>query len=117
MLAAQDFRQLRMTAGLRQQDLAELIDMDRSAVSRVESGERALTIEEAARWAEACGMQLLAVPRDQQGSLDSIALVPPSRRAVAQQLLELLRTITDDDISSLEVLLKHWASRKLVKKM
>lgn len=51
-------RELRKDAGLRQQDLADLIDESQSFVSKIESGERRLDILELRQLCVALGMSL-----------------------------------------------------------
>jgi transcriptional regulator with XRE-family HTH domain len=51
-------RELRQEAGLRQQDVAELIDEPQSFVSKYESGERRLDVLELREVCEALGISL-----------------------------------------------------------
>lgn len=48
--------EVRHTAGLTQRQLAERLELPRSHVSKIESGERRIDPVECADWARACGM-------------------------------------------------------------
>ncbi len=51
-------RQLRLSAGLTQEDLATLLDADQSFVSRYESGDRCLDLIELRRFCQVMGISL-----------------------------------------------------------
>jgi transcriptional regulator with XRE-family HTH domain len=49
--------EVRQEAGLNQRQLAELLKVPRSVVSKVETGERRIDPMECAEWAQACGLK------------------------------------------------------------
>lgn len=49
-------RRLRMARGFTQQTLADLMGIRTDRLSRIESGDRTITVTEFANWAEACGV-------------------------------------------------------------
>jgi len=54
-------RDARERAKLTQRDLAERVDLDQSAISRLESGQQELRVSDLYAWAEACGTTIAAI--------------------------------------------------------
>jgi transcriptional regulator with XRE-family HTH domain len=57
-LFRQELAGLRSSAGLSQQELADLLSVGQDFVSRCESGKRRVDVVELARWCQACGSSL-----------------------------------------------------------
>lgn len=64
-------RQLRVAAGMRQEDLAQALGMPQSVVSKFESGERRLDLLELHDVCQALGISLVEFVRRFEGSLQS----------------------------------------------
>jgi transcriptional regulator with XRE-family HTH domain len=62
-------RQVRVEAGMRQEDLAQALGMPQSAVSKFESGERRLDLLELRDVCQALGISLIEFVRRFEGSL------------------------------------------------
>ena len=74
----QVLRQLRMSAGLRQEDLAQLLDEPQSFVSKYESGERRLDLIELRCIASAIGISLPDLVQRFEEQVKSCARNDPS---------------------------------------
>ena len=68
MFSQTRLRELRITAGYTQQEIADKTGLTRPAVSLIERGEQRITAEALADWVAACGAEL-AIIRDQTSSL------------------------------------------------
>ena len=60
-------RARRKQLGMTQQDLAEIVGLQRQTISRVEAGNGAVTIATVARIADVVGLDLIVVPRYSDG--------------------------------------------------
>lgn len=85
----------RNRAGLKQAQVAEAIGYSGAAVvSKVEAGERGITLDKAEAWLAACGMDLVAIPRDEVDPEDLVHLVRGVRNPMARQLLASLARLS-----------------------
>lgn len=80
---------LREQAGLSQEEIAEAIGVSgRSAVSKIERGDRKLTIQEAMAWAQACGATLELIPPEHATLLRRVRALEPERLETTHTWLE-----------------------------
>ena len=102
----ENFRALRLQANLRQDDLAAAMGIARTAISKVERGNRDLTVEEAARWAEICGASLeIVVPTHPQNGRHTIS---QDRLDLLSELSALIPALPDAHVETLKLLLAGW---------
>ena len=64
---AQNLRKFRTLRKLSQEDLAELADLHRTYIGSVERGERNISIDNMERLAEALGLRVLDLVREEPG--------------------------------------------------
>ena len=82
-------------------------------MSRVETGDRTLTIDEATLWASACGCSLRIVDASTEDGASLWAGVPASCRPLAGQLLRILSDLRAEDRDLLHVMATYWESRNV----
>jgi transcriptional regulator with XRE-family HTH domain len=71
-------RAMRVTRGLSQSALASELGLDQAAVSRIEKGDRVVTVAELLRWCEALGYRVEDVAAKVARSWNETAGRPPS---------------------------------------
>ena len=73
--------EVRVGAGLSQRDLAERLELPRSYVSKIETGERRVDPVECVAWAEACGAKPLGFFRRLLQALRAASTLAAATRA------------------------------------
>jgi transcriptional regulator with XRE-family HTH domain len=94
--------QLRRQAGISQREMAELMRMHQPTISRIEAGQRRLTIDEADQWVRLCGLRLMMEPTDgiQSLSEDDVKLV--------DDIIALLPNLNAANKTTLRALITLW---------
>ena len=72
LILASEIHAMRQKAGLRQEDLAALLQLPQSVISRMEKGERRVDIVELAALCRLCGLSLGAFIRRFETQLDKL---------------------------------------------
>jgi transcriptional regulator with XRE-family HTH domain len=88
--------ELRAARGLKQKELAEALGLDPSSVSRIEKGERAVSVAELVQMADVLGVrveELLAVPNQPSGVL---LRAPAGASPALESSLDLFRDVIHD---------------------
>jgi transcriptional regulator with XRE-family HTH domain len=87
----------RKRAKLRQEDVAAVVGVDRTEITHIEGGRRGTSMANAEAWANACGYEIVLVPRDPaaadpEGLQALVASVEdPAARQVIAELARLVR--------------------------
>lgn len=103
-----DLKNLRIQADLSQQDLAEILGIGRSYVSKLERGHRQPDLHIVIEWARACGFELeLMVPADAMvvASLRSLGV---RDRRVFSALIAAWPDLPDTRREDLRTLVRMW---------
>ena len=108
MVTIEDFKRLRIKAGLPQQALADALNLDRSSISKIESGGRDLTIHEAVKWAERCGSSLCLLGSEHEIGVRSLGELSGSRLSLGVRLVRLLHFVEQAHVVTLEALVGTW---------
>ena len=108
MVTIDELKRLRINAGLPQQALADALGIDRSAISKIESGDRDLTILEAAKWAERCGSSLCLLGPEHEIGVRSLGELSGSRLSLGVRLVRLLHFVEQAHVVTLEALVAAW---------
>ena len=101
-------RELRKSAGLSQDDIAQIIGVTSPTVSRMERGVRTINLDQAAAWVEACGARL-AVLRTEDDWNAITADLTERERQILRNLLAVLPTLHEVRLKELEGLISVWA--------
>lgn len=104
-------RELRERKGLTQDAVAEHIGVSRSHVSNVERGAVGLSLPMLESYLSAVGAQLVIDVGEYSEISAMVARLPPDRRTLALQLLEVLEVIPDTDLELLGAQVRHWRGR------
>lgn len=99
---------LRQAAGLSQEKLAELIQVDRSNLSRMERGQRGIDIEVAERWVVACKARLAVVTEGHEDLLRSVAVLESVDVEIVRRLAAVLPSLHPVRRADLLVQLEAW---------
>lgn len=81
----QQFKKCRNSAGLTQIQLGEILKIDQTAVSRIESGERNLTVDLLVAYTNQMGWDINFLP-GALGNSKTTSNISPSRKTIGQQL-------------------------------
>lgn len=101
-------RQLRIKRGLKQEELAERLDVDQSTVSNVERGKTGTGISTLIQWVDECGGSLeIRMPAD-EADVREQAVEAVSRAEVADlvYLLDVLKALPDANARDRRLALK-----------
>lgn len=99
-----DLKKLRQAASLTQDALASALSLDRSSISKIESGNREITFTEAQQWTAACGRALVLA-----GDERVTTFTPHERRAaIALRCSRLITYLEEPHLITLEALIGTW---------
>lgn len=102
-----ELRRLREEAGLSQDALAERLGVTREHVSRIERSKTQTNVDKAAQWAEACGYDLMLVPRERPGARALLAELEHSTEEERAVLIRLSRLFPRLDERSRQIAIRY----------
>lgn len=111
-------RELRRAAGLTQAELAKLLGLDRTTITRAERGERRVDMALLTRWAEVCGSTVDLAHSTSAAGLDEVLAtqleaLTTDDVALVRSIVTLLPTLSDDNRRTLASLVRAWSVKEL----
>lgn len=115
MITPDKLASLRSNAGLKAADMARVLKVSPSHVSRVEMGKAQLSTEKLDEWVTACGYRLLAVKAD--AMMEVWADLDPVDAAFFMEVLEVWRVLPEDARERMRPVIRTMLSVWHVKQM
>ena len=103
-----DLKAMRVNADLTQGDLAEILGVERSYISRLERREREPDLDMVERWAKACGWAVVLMGPEKGAHLGHLDAMPAEERAAFLALAEKWSELEETRRADLMHLVKLW---------
>lgn len=107
-MLASSLREMRISAGLRQDDIAVALKITKATVSRMENGHQGTTVEQAQCWAQACGFTLTFMGPEHEHLAREVATLSPEDANLARRLVAALPKLHTLRKADLDNLLSGW---------
>ena len=112
MKISDQLKEARTRAKIPQERMAEILDIDKAHISRVERGKRGASSDLVDRWMEACEQRLVLAPKD-RADLGDIETLPPEMLELLKRLARLLPVLPELFLDDLSARFTHWEGRYL----
>jgi transcriptional regulator with XRE-family HTH domain len=99
---------LRRAAGLSQEQLALLIEVDRSNLSRMERGRRGIDIQTAERWVNACKARIAILTPEHDDLVKIVGNLGPDELSIVRRLASVLPVLHPVRRADLVIQLDAW---------
>jgi transcriptional regulator with XRE-family HTH domain len=101
-------REVRERAGLRQKDLAALINSHTSTISKIEHGTQDPPLGLTVRWVRACGQELSIIGPEHDAALRAVAPLTSEHADLVLQVAKLLPSLHPLRVLDLRALVALW---------
>lgn len=121
-MSPSSLRQMRETAKLRQDDIADRLGLTKATISRIENGHQGISLIQAAEWARACGFTLAFLGPEHETLVRDIARLDVEHVELALRLVNLMPNLHTLRRLDLDNLITGWekvagsAANEIVKK-
>ena len=105
----QTFREMREQAGLLQEELALRLHLTKGTISKIENGRQGITVEQATRWAEACGHVLTVMGPEHEALIRELAKLSMNEASLVRWVARLVPSLHPLRKADLENLLEGWS--------
>lgn len=104
-------RSLRVSAGLQQAELAELLGLARSTISQIETGKRGTSMQVMEAWARICGGKIEFLLPDEKKVSTNLGGLDDQRRKLVKELSDVVGQVPDPLVEDLLDRVEAWKRR------